>query len=231
MGCLFSCYTHWAPSVRFSDTKASLRTGDIVLFSGDSIQSAEVQCGTRSTFSHIGMVVRCDHLLGSGLCLWHSPAQKMIFAPDKLTNRIKSGPQLNELDVSLRLAKGRVFIRRLLKRRQISPPSLIVRLIGETDPCENGLSELMREEVRLPYEQSFLELFKAAYDGPFGKNKPDPSSLFCSELVAEAYTRLHLLNDDCNWPSNEYVPCDFSEDIQLAGGYELGKLTRVLPAQ
>ncbi len=63
-----------------------------------------------------------------------------------------------------------------------------------------------------------MELVKAAYDGPFGRNTEDLSSLFCSELVAEAYQRLGLLSEAK--PANEYTPADFSEkkELQLLAG-------------
>jgi hypothetical protein len=41
-----------------------------------------------------------------------------------------------------------------------------------------------------------------------GINKEDLSSLFCSELVAEAYQKMGLLTEQL--PSNEYIPKDFS---------------------
>ena len=77
---------------------------------------------------------------------------------------------------------------------------------------------LRREVAGREYEQDTLELIKAAYDGPFGHNEEDISSLFCSELVAEAYQRLGLLSEEK--PSNEYTPADFSEkrDIALLAG-------------
>lgn len=63
------------------------------------------------------------------------------------------------------------------------------------------------------YEQDQIELIKAAYDGPLGRNSEDLTSLFCSELVAEAYQRLGLLSEEK--PSNEYTPAEFSEKRQL----------------
>ena len=71
------------------------------------------------------------------------------------------------------------------------------------------LMQLRKELAGKEYEKDTLELIKAAYDGPFGHNEEDLSSLFCSELVAEAYQRLGLLNNEK--PSNEYTPADFSE--------------------
>ena len=61
---------------------------------------------------------------------------------------------------------------------------------------------------------------KAAYDGPLGHNEEDLSSLFCSELVAEAYQRIGLLTSAM--PSNEYTPKDFAERRGLK--LEKGKL-------
>ena len=86
------------------------------------------------------------------------------------------------------------------------------RQLKGADLPENSLRKLMelRKELRgKSYEKSKIELFKAAYDGPFGHNIEDLSSVFCSELVAEAYQRLGLLSEEKS--SNEYTPGDFSE--------------------
>ena len=80
--------------------------------------------------------------------------------------------------------------------------------------------KLRRELNGRPYEKKHLELINALRDGPLGvENEENLSSLFCSELVAEAYQSLGLLNVDK--PSNEYTPADFSalEKLQLRHGY------------
>jgi hypothetical protein len=46
-----------------------------------------------------------------------------------------------------------------------------------------------------PYEESKLELLRSSCDDVFGDNEENLSSLFCSELIAEMYQRLGLLND------------------------------------
>jgi hypothetical protein len=77
-----------------------------------------------------------------------------------------------------------------------------------------------------PYEKDKLELIKAAYDGPLGHNEEDLSSLFCSELVAEAYQKMGLLREPPKGlPSNEYTPKDFSEKkgLVLEKGASLSK--------
>jgi len=82
----------------------------------------------------------------------------------------------------------------------------------------NALAELREEVKGRCYERSILELLGAAL--PW-RNKPDLSSLFCSELVAEAYRRMGLLGGFK--PANEYTPGDFAT-LKLKNPYSLGDL-------
>ena len=83
----------------------------------------------------------------------------------------------------------------------------------------------MHVEMR-PYEKSILELVRAAWDGPFGRNEENLDSIFCSELIAEAYQAMGLLQCDTKGgaPSNEYTPKYFAEEGNLAlqGKWTLG---------
>lgn len=104
----------------------------------------------------------------------------------------------------------------------------IRRLTGiSSDKREEMYHKLLtfRKEVQgRPYEKDIVELILSAIDVQekylsFLRNtKEDLSSLFCSELVAEAYKRMGLL--DTNKLSNEFTPDDFSsdQDLQLAHG-------------
>jgi hypothetical protein len=76
-----------------------------------------------------------------------------------------------------------------------------------------ALNTFRHEVSGRKYETNKIELLKAAYEGIFGENKEDLSSLFCSELVAEAYQKMGLLTEEL--PSNEYIPKDFSEEKSL----------------
>ena len=74
---------------------------------------------------------------------------------------------------------------------------------------------LFRKEVQgRPYEKNKIELILSSIDAQekylsFLRNThEDLSSLFCSELVAEAYKRMGILNT--NKFSNEFTPDDFS---------------------
>ena len=240
MGCACSFFSTWrAKRVRYDEIAPKLRTGDIFLFKGASFQSFEVQLGTMSPFSHVGMVDRCEHMDQNGgtLYLWHSPAQTLAFSADRITHETKAGPQLNRLKATLRAADGTVYVRRLVRRksrrrrqrRKGDRYELDDRNDDDTpllgDPCGTPLMDYMRRTAPKTYETSFKELLLSAYDGAGGQNRENLDSYFCSELVAQTYIVMGLMHSE--EPSNEYVPCDFNRDLVLRGGYRLGKLVRV----
>ncbi len=177
--------------------RAKLQTGDVVLFSGKGGISAGIKWATASRWSHVGMVLCMPEY--DFVALWESTTLSGLTDLD--TKEPRKGVQLVPLSARLASYDGEVAVRQLTG----------VTLSGE-DMQE--LMSLRREVSGRPYEASEMELIRAAYDGPFGRNKEDLSSLFCSELVAEAYQRMGLLSG--KKASNEYTPADFSQKKKLA---------------
>lgn len=174
----------------YSDIRTALNTGDLVLFSGSGIISASIKFFTRSKYSHIGMVLRLEH---DFLAIWESTTLSPLVDMD--TGLPTKGVRVVPLSESIRSAK-KVVVRQLLGA-------------GITDIDVTRLMQLRKDFVGRPYEQHERELLKAAYDGPGGRNHPDLSSIFCSELVAAAYQHIGLIDSDI--PPNEFTPGDFSE--------------------
>ena len=135
------------------------------------------------------------------------------------------------LSLSLSLSAGLVDIEsgKVRKGVELVPLSLKVfsgwydrvairRLTGIDDKQRAEMYEqllLFRKEVQgRPYEKNTIELILSAVDAQekylsFLRNThEDLSSLFCSELVAEAYKRMGILNTTKY--SNEFTPDDFS---------------------
>jgi len=183
--------------MKYEDIRDTLDTGDIVLFSGKGRISGLIKWVTKSEWSHIGMVLRLVEW--NMLLLWESTTLSKI--KDIQSGEARQGVQLVPLSERLKGYDGRVGIRRLNYFDKYQAVDTM------------ALMEFRREVKGRPYERSKLELLKSAYDGPFGKNEEDLSSLFCSELVAEAYQRLGLLTEGT--PSNEFTPADFGGDINL----------------
>lgn len=185
------------PRVYNEQTRAKLKTGDLVLFSGKGGISAGIKWATTSRWSHVGMIIVLPEY--DFVTVWESTTLSSLVDLD--TKVPHKGVQLVPLSSRIEGYGGEVAVR---------------QLEGVTfDTADvKKLMELRRELAGREYEKKTIELIKAAYDGPFGRNSEDLSSLFCSELVAEAYQRLGLISEDK--PSNDYTPADFSEDKQLA---------------
>ena len=175
---------------RYEDIRHELGTGDLVLFRGATVFSRLIQRATRSTWSHVAMVIRLPEY--DYLALYESCGLGGL--PDMMSGEPRRGVQLVPLSQRVRAYSGAIAVR---------------RLEGVTlGQAERGALMALRRELRgRTYERSVTSLVRAAYDGLAGTNAEDLSSLFCSELVAEAYQRLGLLG--AGVPSSEYTPGDF----------------------
>ncbi|MDD5753754.1 MAG: YiiX/YebB-like N1pC/P60 family cysteine hydrolase [Methylococcales bacterium] len=196
--------------MKYKEIRDQLKTGDIILFSGKGGISDGIKLFTFSEWSHVGMVYRLNDPFderGSVFC-WESTTLSNIEDAD--SGRLTKGVQRVELSERLEKCFSSGY---KICIRQLSKPL--------DDGMIRKLNEFRHEVSGRPYEKSKLELLKAAYDGIFGLNKEDLSSLFCSELVAEAYQRMGLLTEAL--PSNEYTPKDFSIErhLSLQLGYQL----------
>ena len=190
----------------YSAIRATLKTGDIVLFSGKGHFSNLIKLGTFSKWSHVGMVLKLPEY--DFLTLWESTGLTDI--EDLDTNKPNVGVQLVPLSARGRKYSGDIAY------RSLKGPAL----------ADTALADLMKLRRKLKgrkYEKSKVELVKAAWDSVMGHNQEeDLSSVFCSELVAEAYQSLKLIDGGKN--SNEYTPADFMQGRldTLAGGRTLG---------
>lgn len=194
--------------MKYDDIRSQLKTGDILLFSGKGGISEGIKFFTVSKWSHVGMVYRFDDprdAKGSVFC-WESTTLSNLEDAD--TGKLTKGVQ-------------RVELSERLERCFAGGYEICVRPLSSplTNDMIRKLNDFRHDVSGRPYEKDKIELLKAAYDGIFGANKEDLSSLFCSELVAEAYQRIGLLTEKT--PSNEYTPKDFSSEksISLELGY------------
>jgi hypothetical protein len=156
------------------------------------------------------MVYRLDDPLDPQGSVFSWEATGLQDLRDADTGKLTQGVQ--RLELSERLEKC------FATGYEINVRPLSVRL---TDSMVLALNNFRHEVSGRPYEKSMIELLQAIYGRMFGENKEDLSSLFCSELVAEAYQRMGLLTE--RFPSNKYVPRDFSAEsgLCLELGYSL----------
>lgn len=186
-------------SVVYDSIRSSMQTFDILLWSGTGNLSRFIQLGTGSPWSHVAMVIRTEPDL---LLLWEST----------ITDDC-NGVQLTPLSQNIH---GKLAYRKLN--------------LPAGAPLMSGKLQEARELLNgRPFESSWLEFIKAGYDGPFGHNTKDITTLFCAELVAETFIICGLLDE--NKPSNEYTPKDFSSEgsLDLWWGATLDEEVLLLP--
>jgi hypothetical protein len=180
---------------RFALIEPSLKTGDLVLFAGKGLASNSIKWVTLSRWSHVAMVLRTPEQRDP--CLWEASTDVSVPGIDGRPAR--SGVQLVALRQRLLRYDGEFAVRRLVGAR-LAPGDLA------------ALARLRRRLLFRPYESSTRQLMAAAYDGPGGEQRECLQELFCSELIAETYQALRLLDDrPGSKPSNEYTPADFSQ--------------------
>jgi len=191
----------------YKEVRDQLNTGDIVLFSSRGI-GLFLTFFTPSKWSHVGMVVKLDDW--DEVLLWESTPVSDL--KDVIDKKAKKGVQTVFLSDRIKTYKGEISIRRVDFKFDEDKKNALIDFRGKVKDRD--------------FENDEIEIIKAYLDGPFRENKEDLSSLFCSELVAEAYQKMKLLKDvdSGGKPSNEYTPMDFSEKgyLDLRGDAKLG---------
>jgi len=185
----------------YEEIRDKIRTGDIILFSGKSIVSHLIRMFTKSKWSHVSMSLRMPEY--DVVFIWEPTL--LLSLKDAIDGKAKYGAKLELLSERLRMYDGEVAIRHL------------IGIDLDIDPeARKKLMELRKEIRSRPYKEDLIKFMKLAYDGPWGNNVEDLPSLFCGELVAEAYQRVGLLPEPPEGMSaNEYTPKDFSEQKTL----------------
>ena len=177
----------------YQGIRSSLKTGDIVLFHGTGLIPRIVRWWTGSPkWSHIALIVK-SHDVDAVFCFESTTLNK---TGDITAGTQVRGVQLSALSSRIKTFNGRVAIRRLEKPL--------------TKLQEKKVYGFMKEVRGRAYERDKMQLINAA-----NNSAEDLTSIFCSELVAEAYQRAGLLPADK--PSNSYYPVHFSNGVELAG--------------
>ncbi|GAM65520.1 hypothetical protein JCM19232_5020 [Vibrio ishigakensis] len=193
---------------KYDTIRKKLKTGDVVLFSGKGAISHGIKLFTFSKWSHVGMVLKLPDTDTDTVFLWESTTLSNL--ADAIDGKTKKGVQLVLLSDRIRTYDGETCVRHLQG--------------FQVDNAKYEKLMALRKTLRnKPYEKDQIELIKSAYDGPWGHNEEDLSSLFCSELVAEAYQCLGLISNKVS--SNEFTPKNFAEGdgLKLGLGATLSK--------
>ncbi len=197
----------------YAEHRSEMRTGDILLFSGNGLISRGIQAITGSPWSHVALVLEVP--LYDFVCCFESTTLSDI--PDLTTGAPVKGVQLVPLSQRLDTYDGdKIAWRRVEARRT---PAMIAAALA-----------VRQEFAGRPYEENQLELIRSALDTfTLKQNQPDASSVFCSELAAILWQRMGWMKP---LSPNEFTPADFAGDgLPVAAGVSLGPVAMLKNCQ
>lgn len=190
----------------FDRLAPTLDSGDVVLFGGESRFCRTLKRLQGCRWSHAALVAR-PHA-GGPLLLWEATVQTDL--PDVVTREARPGVGLYDLRDWLVHYAAEVAVRRLH--------------VPRTPDMRAALLAFYLEVRGRPYERSRLQMIRSMFRTFLTNREPDLTTLFCSELVAEALMRMGVLA--ARPPSNAYAPKDFSaarrRPLPLREGAALG---------
>jgi len=188
-----------------------MKTGDILLFKGSGVFSALIMALPSAEYSHVGIFI--DHPI-HGKLVFESTSLGTL--PDVVTGDLVCGVQITDADNRIADYDGEVFLRPIK---------------GElTQDQMRSIFEFIEKWHGTPYEEDNRQLYNAQVDiFPWNKNKPDASTLFCSETVIMCLRDAKIIIDDGISP-NEFTPTDCSDgSIVLINGLEFGDIELITP--
>jgi hypothetical protein len=176
-----------------------LKSGDLVLFTGQGLTRGLFKWFGRAAGTHVGLVLRGPE--DTEPLLWEAGCE----GP-------RRGTLVGRLAVRMAGFHGRISVRCLNR------PLAAVQ-------CER-LAALRREVAERARGRGLLDIIGAAEDGWLGARRDNLGDPTDAELVAEAYQRLGLLDDGARGgrPASAYRPRQFTErhGLELKNGYALG---------
>jgi hypothetical protein len=184
--------------INYSILAPLLKTGDIILFSGQYKVSHFVEWLEGSEWSHAAMVVRLPEF--EKPLLWESTT--LTDLPDVLFKDNKDGPKLVDLYQRL-LTYGDDI-------KPYKPPLYAVRQLNAdiSQPQKDALSQLFISQHAKPNPSDFMMIFKTII-GKLFNLRVGRNTITCSELTALSLETLELLGT--SKVLNSYMPANFSQ--------------------
>jgi hypothetical protein len=179
----------------------NLHTGDLILFSGEEIESEMIQMGTDSKYTHVAMVAVVDEL-----------------------------HQLNGLKPNTYLLETIAYQYDIKDEEREKTGTHGVQLTLAKDRFANYHGNIYCRKLDINRDRAFWEKFNHIYDlirgTPFNENPGDwiltgffpelhrqntPDKFFCSALMGFMFVNLGIFHSYYNW--SNLRPKDFGEEV------------------
>jgi hypothetical protein len=202
-------------NITYAELAPLLKTGDIVIMRGDSRFQQVLEVLTGSPYIHSAMVVLSKDIGmkddAAPILLWESTPYAMT--EDQKLHKPKTGPTLTDLETRINAELSGNHFDAFVFRRLSAP-------LGPRN------FEGLKKAIQKLYPDQFPSEFWFFVKGIVGRwfnRELQPSSFFCSELVAYSYQQMGILSKE--HPPDYYEPKDLSEKghMQLLHNLTLGE--------
>lgn len=194
---------------KYEQYRSSMKTGDVIAFSGKGRVSQIIKWKTQSEFSHVGIIMGSDMGGGIGQTVLLIESTTLGNLPDSKTGEIIKGVQMHFLSKRLGSYNGDAWW---------------IPLKKELEPHQAyNMQKWLRQKHGGRIKYDALQAIGAGADLfdwiPGIANEPDFSSLFCSELVTRALQIAGVVDDEIN--ASEQTPADvanyecFENEVKL----------------
>lgn len=192
-------------NITFQDLAPLLKTGDIVLYHGDSSFQEVIDIITASTYNHMSMVVLSKDIGLSSptpeILLWESTPYAMT--QDQELHYPKAGPTLVDMQTRMTQEVQKGMFLTIIVRRLANPVNA---------QSLSGLQNAIKTALPDKFPSDFWFFAKGIIGRLFNK-EVQPATFFCSELVAYTYQQMGLL--DTSHPPDYFLPKNFSSQGQI----------------
>jgi hypothetical protein len=192
-------------NITYKELAPLLKTGDIVLFHGDSNFQEVIDVLTGSPYNHMAMVVLAKDIGANEpmapIMLWESTPYTIT--EDQKIHKPKAGPTLVDLEIRINDEIERGMFSRFVFRR-------LSKELAE--PNFKALNEVFKKTYPDKFPTDFWFFVKGIIGRLFGR-EVKKNTYFCSELIAYTYQKMGLLTTE--HPPDFYWPKDFSEKGHL----------------
>lgn len=192
-------------NITYEQLAPQLKTGDVVIMRGNSRFQEIIEVLTHSPYVHSAMVVLSKDIGmkddAAPILLWESTPYKIT--EDQKLHKPKAGPTLTDLRTRLNdELSGDHF------------DAFVFRLLSA--PLGPKQFDGLKRAIQKKYPDQFPSEWWFFVKGILGRlfnREVQPSSFFCSELVAYSYQQMGILGNE--HPPDFYEPKDFSEKGKL----------------
>lgn len=181
----------------FTAFSSKLKTGDIILFHGDTRFDQITDFFECSPWAHVGMIIKSE---GHQTYIWESTIKSNVRDVDYY--KTKGGPQLV-----------------LLKDRLINDVRIkdhsgwAIRKLHVSESVRNTFDDALKHIVKVEHEKDIpgaIEVFVESVLGRFFEIETNEKKVFCSELIILTFIQMGLVSKE--EIANGYTPKDFSSD-------------------